>query len=548
MTEKPFALIVDDEWRLAQNLQRYLTRRGYEAHAVTSVGEANKVISARQPVLALIDLKLPDFSGKDLCRQLQQRYPSTDMLVMSARIDEQDQQALDACGVRGYLTKPYPLSELGERLAQFDHGLAVAPVVKAARPVPPPPRLSIRQLSGRNQPRIVLYSHDTMGLGHMRRNILIARTLVESELQANVLLVSGAREIGKFELPPGVDCLVLPSYSKSTAGQYQSRHLDMETLELVNLRSHAINASVSAFDPDLMVVDNVPHGALNELDGVLASMNARGRTRLVLGLRDVLDEPEVTVAEWHKRQNLAAIQWFYDEVWVYGDPKIFNLCEAYQFGPAFDAKVRFTGYLDARKRAVPRPSEIVSPKHEDKKPDAPAYNLCMVGGGQDGFDLALAFAGADQPSGNKGVIITGPFMQPEQIERLHAISAQRDDLEILGFVSEPTQLLQNARRVVAMGGYNTVNEVLAFGQDTLIVPRIRPRLEQLVRAERLSDGGYVDMLHPGELTPKAITSWLSREKQPSAQHMNPIDLQGLDHLVDYATQLIQQIGPTHATA
>ncbi len=547
---RPFALVVDDEWRLAQNLALYLERTGYRAQAVTSVTDANTVITECRPDIALIDLKLPDHSGLELCRMLHRRYPGTPLVVMSARIDGPDRSHLDAVGVRHILSKPFALGALAGVLEQIRDTAAIGTVEPLAEP-PRTVRQAARPIAAANRsqrPRIDLYSHDTMGLGHMRRNILIAQSLAESRLRANVLLVSGAREIGRFELPTGIDCLVLPSYRKSAAGRYESRHLDMRTKELVRLREHTINASVTAFDPDVMVVDNVPRGALNELDDTLSGINAKGRTRLVLGLRDVLDAPEATRAEWHRRNNLSTVQWHYDEVWVYGDPRVYNLCESYAFGEAFDTKVRFTGYLDARKRANPRASDIVPPEGEDVPPSTPTYNLCLVGGGQDGYALAEAFATAHQPAGTVGVLITGPFMDAEKTARLEQIAAGRPELRILGFVAEPTRLLQNARRVVAMGGYNTVNEVLAFSRPTLIVPRIRPRLEQLVRAERLAVLGHVDMLHPDKLSARAVSQWLAKPDAELPGATDPIDLNGLDRLADYVDRLTARQGIEHAIA
>ena len=68
--------------------------------------------------------------------------------------------------------------------------------------------------------RVVLYSHDTMGLGHMRRNLLVAQTLACSSLQATVLIAAGAREAGYFYLPANVDCLTLPAIQKAANGGY----------------------------------------------------------------------------------------------------------------------------------------------------------------------------------------------------------------------------------------------------------------------------------------------------------------------------------------
>src|SRR5215831_4362720 len=77
------------------------------------------------------------------------------------------------------------------------------------------------------KPRIALYSHDTMGVGHMRRNLLIAAALARLRSPAVILLIAGAREVNAFGVPPGVDCLSLPALRKEGNGQYQARHLDL---------------------------------------------------------------------------------------------------------------------------------------------------------------------------------------------------------------------------------------------------------------------------------------------------------------------------------
>ena len=87
-------------------------------------------------------------------------------------------------------------------------------------------------------PRIALYSHDTMGLGHIRRTSLLARALSQPPLAATVLLISGIRESGAYPLPPGIDSLTLPAYHKQTDGHYRARHLNIPIADLTALRSH----------------------------------------------------------------------------------------------------------------------------------------------------------------------------------------------------------------------------------------------------------------------------------------------------------------------
>lgn len=378
--------------------------------------------------------------------------------------------------------------------------------------------------------RIALYSHDTMGLGHKRRNLLIAQTIAQSPLPTSILLITGMGEASNFDIPYGVDYLALPALHKQVDGKYQSRRLDVSLQEIIALRSRTIKAALEAFAPDVFIVDNVPRGAVGELNLALEHLQQQ-QTRCVLGLRDVLDAPAVVEREWQRADNVAAIRNYYDAVWVYGDPKVYNPVRAYNFPPDIAAKVRFTGYFDQRQRLNYTNFEIELPPGR--------LALCLVGGGQDGADLAQVFAQAQLPPDTNGVILTGPFMAAQVRQKLHQQAAVNPRLRVLEFVKEPTQLLRQADCVVAMGGYNTTCELLSFGKRSLIVPRVKPRTEQLIRATRLQELGLIDMLHPNCVNAEVLTAWLAKRTQAPANVHSKIDLHGLQRL----PYLLQEIAP-----
>jgi predicted glycosyltransferase len=130
-----------------------------------------------------------------------------------------------------------------------------------------------------NGPRIALYSHDTMGLGHIRRNQLIAKALAGSPLNASVLLITGIREGGAFVVPRGIDSMSLPAYHKGVDGTYSARSLDMSAEQLRRLRADLIEMALMRFEPDLFIADNVPRGALDELVPALRLGTARNTRR-----------------------------------------------------------------------------------------------------------------------------------------------------------------------------------------------------------------------------------------------------------------------------
>lgn len=368
-----------------------------------------------------------------------------------------------------------------------------------------------------------------MGLGHKRRNLLIAQALGSSDIQADILMISGMRDASDVPTPAGVDCLTLPALQKREDGQYQSRRLGLALEEMIGLRSQLIRTAVKNFQPDVLIVDNVPRGAMRELDSTLEYVRSQPHIRCVLGLRDVLDAPEAVRRDWRRADNCVVLRHYYDAIWIYGDPNLYDLRQEYGLPADIAAKMQPLGYLDQRSRLHYMRSSVRA--HLDAL-NLPKDNLvvCSVGGGQDGAALAQAFAQTTFPEGMTGVLVTGPFMPPEVQQPLFAQVPQNPQLRIVDYLEEPTLLLEQASRAIAMGGYNTTCEILSFQKPALLVPRVTPRQEQWIRAERLQQRGLVDVLHPDNLNPAALTKWLHQSVAPN-QVRPSINLNGLDNLL-----------------
>ena len=102
-----------------------------------------------------------------------------------------------------------------------------------------------------------------------------------------------------------------------------------------------------------------------------------------------------------------------DAIWAYGSPGVYDLAREYNFSPDVAEKIRYTGYL----RRTPDDNATtncaaVDPVECLDIPTTADVALCMVGGGQDGADIALNFARAVLPENTIGVVVTGPFMPP----------------------------------------------------------------------------------------------------------------------------------------
>jgi predicted glycosyltransferase len=166
----------------------------------------------------------------------------------------------------------------------------------------------------------------------------------------------------------------------------------------------------------------------------------------------------------------------------------------------------------------------------------------MLGGGEDGAFLAESFADASLPPGTAGVILCGPHLPEDVIDRLLTKAAAREGgaspLHVCRFVARPDELIAGAERVVAMGGYNTVWEVLSYGKPCLLAPRVAPRREQWIRARRLADLGLVDVIAPDDLSAAAVSKWLARAPSVTRSARDVLDMGGMARLPHLLSELL----------
>ena len=168
-----------------------------------------------------------------------------------------------------------------------------------------------------NNKRVLIYSHDSFGLGHLRRCRKIAHSLVARRKAASVLILSGSPIIGSFDFRTRVDFVRIPGVIKLRNGEYSSLSLHMDIAEVLEMRAAIIRHTAEVFAPDLLIVDKEPLGLRGEIHDTLRIMKAAG-TRLVLGLRDVMDDPDALAAEWERKNPLPALNELYDNILVYG--------------------------------------------------------------------------------------------------------------------------------------------------------------------------------------------------------------------------------------
>ncbi|HBF30347.1 glycosyltransferase family protein [Rhizobium sp.] len=334
--------------------------------------------------------------------------------------------------------------------------------------------------------RILMYSHDTFGLGHLRRCRTIAHSLVEDYRGVQVLIISGATIAGAFDYRARVDFVKIPSVIKLHNGEYTSmdRHIDLH--ETLKMRQSIIRHTAESFEPDMFIIDKEPLGLRGEVEDTLVYLKTKG-SRLVLGLRDVMDAPHLLEAEWKRNDVLTKIAKLYDDVWIYGPPDFYDPLTGIDVPQALRDKMQFVGFLQRNALGGTRSEHA---PHED-------YLLVTTGGGGDGADLVrdvIAAYQADPTLDHHALVVLGPYMPVEMRQKFMEAGANHPKLKIIEFDNRMEDLISGAKAVVAMGGYNTYCEILSFDKPALIVPRTEPRQEQLIRATRASELGLVSMV------------------------------------------------------
>ena len=376
--------------------------------------------------------------------------------------------------------------------------------------------------------RILIYSHDSFGLGHLRRCRAIAHAIVDRFKGVSVLILSGSPIIGSFDFLPRVDFVRIPGVVKLHNGEYQSLGLHIDLDQTMAIRAAIIKQTAESFRPDLFLVDKEPLGLKGEVLPTLNLLKSRGTT-LVLGLRDIMDEPALLLREWKRKKVLPALEHLYDEIWVYGLADFADPLQGVACPAPVRSKMIYTGYL---RRAIPHLKTTEPPARR-----AP-YVLVTVGGGDDGMavlDWVLAAYEHDRRIPLGAVIVTGPFMAPEQQRHFRERAEKMKRIEVLTFDAHLELLMERAVGVVSMAGYNTFCEILSLDKRAILMPRVLPRREQVMRARRAASLELASMLdpeapHEPELMTSALRNLLE-QPLPSTRHA-PEMLNGLSVITD----------------
>ncbi len=355
--------------------------------------------------------------------------------------------------------------------------------------------------------KILIYSQDGLGLGHLRRNVNICYRIKKRCPQASCLIIADSPVAPFFKLPPHCDFIKIPTLVKVDTGIWRSDRLRMNDRELLAIRSEIIRNVIMSFRPEVFLVDHMPHGALGELLEPLQTFKKICPSgKLALGLRDILGAPEIIRRQWRAEGAFEAIATFYDAVHIYGSAELFDAVNEYAFPKALLPKTHYCGYVCRE--------EVFNGAPVEAAQDGKKFVLITGGGGADASYFMDRFIDAVQRLNSdcalQAFIATGPFVHKEQCDLLTRKSKGLP-IQVGRMAGDSIRYLRRADLVISMAGYNTISEIMLFRKNAIVIPRAGPSAEQTMRTRIMSARGLFSTIHPHDLTAENLAELIAHK-------------------------------------
>ena len=265
----------------------------------------------------------------------------------------------------------------------------------------------------------------------------------------------------KLPVPPCVHVLPLPVFTETRA------------------RSQLLLHYVQQHSPRALLVDKHPLGVQKDFEAALFWAHEQG-IPCFYGLRDILDHPDRIRAEW--MEVLPYLAHWFRKVLVYGQQELFDVSE-YGLDPA---QVEYCGYVS-----------LTTPVRKSQQ-----GILCTVGGGDSHLASHISRLFWDCDFRERKTLVSGPFN--------NIVLVAKPQQQHLGYCPDMLQMWATHHTVVCLGGYNTLLEALYYGLNVICIPRVEPRLEQLLRAQIFAKRGWIQYIHPEQLTAEALQIAVAR--------------------------------------
>lgn len=370
--------------------------------------------------------------------------------------------------------------------------------------------------------RVFLYVQHLLGIGHLKRALVIATALSDAGLEVTV--ASGGHDATLLDRS-GLNWVQLPSVgtadlSFSTLVDQSGQPID-EAWKLA--RTHILLDAWERSQADVLLIELFPFGRRQmrfELMPLLEAAHARSPRPLILSsIRDVLgggrSNPE------RQRQMLDTFKRWFDHVLVHGDPAFIPLDATFALTASLGSRMHYTGYVVASGPTTP-----------DEASDGKGEVLVSAGGGAVGMALYQAAMQARPLTtlgGHTWRVLVGPGLPEAQFQLLRRLAREGGEGRVIVERARPDFVVMLGRCAVSIsqGGYNTVLEALSMGTRCVLVPfAAGGEIEQSLRAELLARRGWVQTVAEVDLGAANLAAAVDRAWSAAAPPKGQVRLDG----------------------
>ncbi len=319
--------------------------------------------------------------------------------------------------------------------------------------------------------KTLLYSHHSVGLGHLIRALRLAETLVAD---GPVTVICGGEIPPKLRTPAGVRLHPLPPLCMGANGQLFDPH-GCEAVETILAgRARQLEALGRRFGPDVLIVEMFPFGRKKfaaEIGALIDACRTCGTNSVVCSVRDVLVTKRADQARFDQRA-VGVLNREFDALLVHADPAFVDLEASLSTYRDIRIPIHYTGYITARNSASNSPRI--------------ARAVVSAGGGRVGQRLVEVAARAAVPFkrrfGLDTLIVTGSLGAPPP-----PANTRKQCFSSIEFSNDLPRLMAESSLSISQCGYNTAADVLRIGTPSVLVPYETPREdEQRRRADRFA--------------------------------------------------------------
>jgi predicted glycosyltransferase len=381
--------------------------------------------------------------------------------------------------------------------------------------------------------RVLFYCQSLLGIGHFIRS----RQILFALRDFDVRFIYGGEIVPDFDLPAWVEAVYLPALRSDAS--FEQLYVVDNHHSLPEVQARRKEALLEAFDrfaPDVLLIELFPFGRWKfnfELLPLLdRARDARPDIKIVCSLRDILvRRPDQARYE---AEVCALMNRYFDMLLIHSDPRLQRLEETFGNVVGLDCAIRYTGFVGQTE---------VCPEPRQADPDVFPTLLVSAGGGRVGYELIACVLDAEtRLAGRRRVrILTGPHMPTEQFQDLRERVAGRSHITLQRHTTQFLTLLRQADLSISMAGYNTCMDILSAGVLALVWPFTEHENgEQMLRARKLEQLGYLSVLDPARLDPDYLAAEITRcLSLPARAPSVALDLQGAPRTAELLAALLR---------